>query len=406
MQEGFSFNAPPTPEVNTESFHEKLVEEIDNNSRSLDEKTHARIKKIYEKHGRSLEDSKEQKALREKFTIKEKEGSVNGQDFHFLGVAHTPETLLFEREKLEDAIKNSGAVVLEGAPEIAGLLDPEFQKKIYEELMVVLKDKVKVDEWIKENITNHPFGTFFHEMEQLAKKYGKPVITIDPHSGPNSSKHLLREWMGNGDALQAKVGAIQMGMVGGWGAGAFTGLGFLALGSVEKQRERRAHRQKQEEQEPRDVVGVAENAPENPGRRKFLAGMAVLGVTAVVTPTVALSVFEQEPERAGGDKPLVASLLFDAIDYRNVAVARGIDRLTQQEKYQGPLAIIYGSYHTDTMINYLNSPTLRDLKYEAYAPLRDIKPPQIGEYRYVVDDTAPFNTNPTGRWERIRAEEV
>ncbi len=407
MKEGFTFNAPPSQEVKTESFHEsfhkRLVEEIDKNSRSLDKGTQ-------QVNRWSFSDPKEKEALREEFHIKEKKGSINGQDFHFLGVAHTPETLLFEREKLEDAIKNCGAVVLECAPEIEGLFDPEFQKKIHEELMAGGKDKVEADNWIEGNITKHPTKIFFHEMEQLAKKYGKPVITIDPHSGPNIGKDLVREWISESDVLVEKAEAIQTGMVGGLSAGVLTSLGFLTLSLMEGERGKNVtlqeQEQEQEEEQVRSVVATKEGAPENPSRRNFLKGMAVLGVTAVVSPTAVLSVLEQKPERAGGDKPFVASLLFHAIDYRNVAVARGIDLLTQKEKYQGPLVIIYGRYHTDTMVNYLNSPTLRDVKYAAYKPLRNIKPPQIGEYRYAIDKTASFNTNPTGRWERIRAEDI
>ncbi len=398
MQERFQFNAPPSQEVKTESFHERLVEKIDEDSRSLDKET--------ARHGWSSHDPEKIKVYRESFHVKEKKGSINGQDFHFLGVRHAPETLLFEREKLEDAIKNCGAVVLESTPEIAGLFSPEFQKKIHEELMAVLKDKVEADDWIKINITNHPTKIFFHEMEQLAKKYGKPVITIDPHSGANVSKDLVREWISESDVLSEKAEVIQTGMVGGLSAGILTSLGFLTQSIMEGVRGQNVTLQEQKEKQVRSVVSTKEGAPENPGRRNFLKGVAVLGVTAVVAPTAVLSVLEQKPERAGGDKPLVAGLLFDEIDYRNVAVARGIDLLTQQEKYQGPLVIIYGRYHTDTMVNYLNSSTLRDVKYAAYRPLRDIKPPQIGEYRYSMDETAPFNTNSTGRWERIRAEDI
>ncbi len=477
MKEGFTFNAPPSQEVKTESFHERLVEGIDRDSRSLDKET--------ARHGWSSHDPEKRKAYRERFHVKEKKGSINGQDFSFLGVAHTPETLLFEREKLEDAIKNCGAVVLECAPEIAGLFNPEFQKKIHEELMAVLKDKVEVAVWIATNITKNPTKIFFHEMEQLAKKYGKPVITIDPHSGPNIHKDLMREWISESDVLREKTEAIQTGMVGGLSAGVLASLGFLTLSIMEGERGKNVILQEQEqlknledeaearqqeitkltesveetrtklneirgqfglppikedppsvfsakdkleklqaeqeglekqkeeliskqekEQQVRSVVATKEDAPENPSRRNFLKGVAVLGITAVVAPTAILSVLEQKPERAGGDKPLVASLLFDEIDYRNVAVARGIDLLTQREKYKGPLVIIYGRYHTDPMVNYLNSPTLRNVKYAAYKPLRNIKPPQIGEHRYSMDKIAPFNTNPTGRWERIRAEDI
>ncbi len=398
MQERFQFNAPPSQEVKTKSFQERLVEKIDEDSRSLDKET--------ARHGWSSHDPEKIKAYRESLHVKEKKGSINGQDFHFLGVMHAPETLLFEREKLEDAIKNCGAVVLESTPEIEGLFNPEFQKKIHEELMAVLKDKVEADDWIKRNITNHPMKIFFHEMEQLAKKYGKPVITIDPHSGANVGKDLVREWISESDVLREKVEAIQTGMVGGLSAGLLASLGFLTQSIMEGERGKNVTLQEQKEQQVRSVVAPKDGVPENPSRRNFLKGVAVLGVTAVVSPTTVLSVLEQRPERAGGDKPLVASLLVNAVDYRNVAVAHGIDLLTQKEKYQGPLVIIYGRYHTDTMVNYLNSPTLRDVKYAAYRPLRDIKPPQIGEYRYSMDETAPFNTNPTGRWERIRAEDI
>lgn len=349
-----------------------MVAEIEKGSATLDRETAKRVQHSFS--------PVEQKRLRELSEVVEREGEINGQKIKFIGVHHIPETLLFERDRLEEAIRSAGAVVLEGAPEIAGSYSDEFLEEIRTALKATGKNEKETEVWIKKKIFTNPFSVFFHEMEQLAKKHGKHVITGDPYSGAENKKALVRGWVKGEKILYERMGMMHMGLFSAFALALIGGTTDLAGAENLRSAERVARWDRESAGSSDDQVpSQKELELKNLGRRKFLRGIAALGTAAAVGPTAFLS------PGFGADvtkHPIPATLTYNAVDYRNVVVARGLDALTKREQFDGPVVIIYGGFHTDPLMNYLSSPKLRDAKYELYAPARAGNPPRIGEYIY------------------------
>lgn len=392
-------NISPSSEV-AEEFAPRISLEtqkkIDQESIQLDQRTREQIDQFLAKNNLSFDDPQVQKIYHEGYALKERHGEINGQKLDFVGVHHEPGTLLFKRAELEEKISRSGAIVLEGAPQISGLRSPEAQAFIRNELILSGESEDYADTWIRINIINNDFDVFFHEMEQLAKKHQKPIITADPHSGPDRELELMKECIHDGDKLKKLEELIHFGLASAFGVAALGGTASMAVGSVANQESKT--------RSPYEADKTEENTLPNPGRRKFLAGMASLAVAGAALPTIGISLIDADPgKHALGDGKILSPLLYGLIDYRNVIVARGLDQLTKKQQFDGPLLTIYGEYHTDPMMQYLSSPTLRDVKYELYAPFRDKKSPQLGEYVY--DEESSLATGGS-YWHEVRKEKI
>ena len=368
----------------------QIAREVDEQSARLDMRTRLRLEEQANVKGFSLKNLEVEGWARERFPLKERTGGVHSQPVHFLGIAHTPETLLFQREAIETAIASAGAVVIEGAPEIAGIYEPEFLAKVEKHLRDRGHTETEARDWIQKRIVDDPPLTFFQEIEHLAKKHRKPVITCDPHSGADKDKELIFEWTEDRDRLKETAGAFGIGLLGAWASGA--GASAIALiRNVLKNEERRRY----ETFQPEFVSEHSDMVPQ-PSRRQFLAGAAGLAFAGATAPSVLHSA-------GGGSSPYL--LPYDFMDYRNVSVARGIDALTSNKRFDGPIVFIYGMLHADPIMKYLEDPEWGDAKYALYRPLRGTKPPELGVYEFAAETET--DSDPTRyHWRQVVHQSV
>ncbi|MGH7175457.1 MAG: hypothetical protein ACREGR_03820 [Minisyncoccia bacterium] len=380
-----------TPQANQEHANEvhSFSDEITRESSRFDQNTWSELEQALKETHRSLEEPSIRRALEESYQLVGREGSINNQAVHFVGVTHDPETFLFHRGEIERSIAAAGALVVEGAPEIAGVRSPQFMQEIYRMLESQGKTSVESEAWYEKNVLKNPFDEFYHEIEQLAKKYDKPVISIDPDSGVVREPELLRKWAEGGDGdLRELADRIQLGISLGWGTALLAGGGSLAWAEQE--------RQKKWERAVYETHERGEELPkkEAMSRRKVLAGIAGLGAAAVATPTAFSTLSPNSTSFAH------AATTFDDIDFRNISVARAIDSLTKRKEFDKPLTFIYGSAHADNLMKYLSYKEFRDTKYELYAPLHKTEVPELAEYRY-----APGAQDPAaGQWKKVLSE--
>lgn len=75
-------------------------------------------------------------------------------------------------------------------------------------------------------------------------------------------------------------------------------------------------------------------------------------------------------------------LSFGLTDYRNVAIADGIDRLSREDDGIRKIASIHGNAHADTVRGYLEDAELREIKKNLYLPYdnRFLSKTKIREY--------------------------
>ncbi|MDB4992339.1 MAG: hypothetical protein JWL75_584 [Parcubacteria group bacterium] len=376
--EGFNSFSPSAHKESPPDPWQQEVAAIDEESRRFDEASRARIE-----HAKHAAGSLNGPAWREKMAlagfeegaeIDERSGVINGQPFHIMGVSHIPETFLLRRKELELAIANAGVIVLEGAPELAALYGEPYKDELRQKFKAEGKSAAEAEAWIKQNFEDPNFNPFFHELEQLAKKHKKSVITIDPHSGIGRTNYrTLREDGTVDDALTGRSDNVNVGVQGAWAASVALG-GYVAL----------SHE--------REKQSSSSDEPVQMSRRKFLTGLAAGVGAAALTPTAIANL---------GDASMLESVSYDVIDYRNTAVARGIDAYTKKHKVDGPVTLFYGKNHANGLERYLKNPGLRDAKYELYAPLRGVSEPRLEEYRFEEKD----NTH-TYAWQHVRTESV
>lgn len=308
----------------------------------------------FDDYARRLAKTREEVNVLSRETFLVREGAVHDQQLRFVGVAHAPETFLYHREALERSIENAGAIVLEGAPEIGGLYASETQARLEQERIEQGGSK-------KDIIPIHTSSDyeFFHEIEQLAKKYRKAVITLDPYSNPiRFLEDGVNRWEAE-TAFGPTDTALRM-------AGPATALAGVAL-NVRALKNAQASATKEADAAQRSKLS----------RRQFLAGMAASGVGAVLT---ARNYAADDPTSS-----IARPFAYDTMDYRNVAVAKGVDELTSRKSFPGPLTFIYGSNHADPIMQYLTVPgmkQLRDAKYAAYTRMSGLDPLHVSEFEF------------------------
>lgn len=337
----------------------QILQEIQRESYALDEKSRQSLEELVQGDSRDPRAAAMRKEVLEKFPIEERTGEVNGTTYRILGVTHSPEMLLYNRERMEQAIRDAGVIVLEAAPEISEESTETYLERIREQLQREGKSPKEIEETLSRN-TDKNTRPFFHEMEQLAKRYQRPVITVDPHSGVGADASVEIREDGNAyDTLTKEAGNLSFGVNGVWGAA-------LAAGAIPLMR----HEMK------KAAAPASQHTDEVPtlSRRDMLLATAGLTAGALVTPTALANM-------AGPLGPL-EPVEYHLYDYRNTAVARGIDRYTKLKQVEGPVVVIYGARHAAGIDRYLRMPELRDAKYATYGPMRRMSPPYLREFLF------------------------
>ena len=329
------------PEPGTEAT---LAERITRESALFDERTQVRLRE----YPTSYEELANERAARE--PLERREGALHGQEVHVFGVIHTPETFVFHREELERSVAQSGVIGLEGAPEISGIYRPEFLEAVRTRLRERNMSEEEITHFLVGNIFENPFDQFFHELEQLAKKYQKPVVIIDPDSGVGALQELTNSWVEGGQStLRHEAAKTENTLALFGGLAGIGGFGLVAWSFFDDLRQRRN--------------------PAPIDRRKLL------GVGLFTAGSWAAGAGHQLPE-------MWPQLSYDILDYRNVSIVRGMDQLAQHRQFEGPITFFYGRGHTHAIETYLRDSGIRDFKYGLYERFRRLRAPEIHGYQY------------------------
>jgi len=314
----------------------------------------------------------------------------NGQTIEINGVMHAPETFLSHREKITESIRNASAVMSEVTPGIGW----DTEKEIIQEIISGINKQKHPKIWAKELeswVENEPANIFFREIERISAAYNKPVITADPHSGGRHLMELIKEMFGTdkGSLLRKTDEEIQQTLY----VLAAGGIGTGTLCLVAKL----LHDARTPKREP-----AGNSVPSGITRRAFLqGGLAVLG-TAFIGGEIHNKAVQEDIATTieGGGPGANSSFLYNALDYRNVVVSRGIQEYTKRHQHASPLTLFYGGLHTNSLKYYIEHPDIVEKKLLLYAPYRNVRTPELTSYRFQRESSE----SPEGVW--VKTEET
>ncbi|OGZ06198.1 MAG: hypothetical protein A3C93_05760 [Candidatus Lloydbacteria bacterium RIFCSPHIGHO2_02_FULL_54_17] len=319
--------------------------------------------------------------------------SVLGTPVDIVGILHTPETYAFHRERIEERIRKSSAVFLECAPDAGGLFDEQTIAELREIIQKYVPgaDMTGFQDAI---VNDNPAVNFFRETESIAAKYDKPVVSSDPLAGGGHIVRFFKEVVGPGDSLRDfDIKVAELERIAATGAlGVAGGVAFsLIYDQVRKGRGRREE----------GGANPRETLPEKKGgmsRRTFLKSALGLGAVGMVG-ALGVNLGARIDQELTSD-PKLAAMLFELTDYRNTAIAKAMEMYAEEKHAElKTLCAVFGRYHEKPLAHYLAHPTLRETKYALYKPYRDLRAPELSEYRFRLSDHPDPTKGKFGRWE-------
>jgi hypothetical protein len=311
---------------------------------------------------------------------------LNGRQVEIFGLAHVMETLdkAEFREELAEAIKKASVVVLEAAPVAERVFSNEMVEALREaaEAAGEKKSREEIVKWLE----SHEGLVFFREMERLAAQYGKLTATVDP---------LLQESFTSVKKLNEKE--LQVFLL---KCLVFTGATFGLAGMAVKSSPEREGKVEEIDEEKNKVNEAANR--QTMTRRKFLKTLlgGTLGAAAGASGSSMLASLLERSEwgvemRGRKENPL-GPALYDLLDYRDVAAAKGLSLLAQMKLGEGPIVVIYGGLHSSAIKQYALSPKERDIKYAAYAPYRSAAAPALKVFEFKREEG----------WQKVMEEKI
>lgn len=277
-----------------------------------------------------------------------------GVDLTFMGVNHSIITHEAFRDKFEEKIKTSDAILLEGAPRAEGLIDEKGQLteetiKAYQQVYKMPVDQIKAR-------LERSRGTvdFFARIEDAAARNGKDILifdtfSMDPHGiSSRQQLQLLSYELAGKTAILTALG----------GSAATVG-GFLA---------------------GKDILQTKSS------RRRAITGIAAVLAAGMTGGLLLRNPLEtnriQTTESIDKPNALTFSLA-DFIDYRNAAIARTFTSLADAGTLDKRVTAIYGDSHRAQVKYYLEHPTLRDLKLSSvYQSMAEAAPPSYRRFSH------------------------
>jgi hypothetical protein len=297
---------------------------------------------------------------------------LNNREVTFVGVQHTPETLLKYQSEITDAIRNADVVVLEYSPEIQ-----LGGKTMREDLVERLGEMEVVDDLTPEELRDRYINQqsepekFFFGVSNIAAIEGKRIALLDPTNALGGSH---QEELDFNDLLQKdlpeRVG--NSGMI-------MSAAGLAASAAL-----------------------TALEDPEKIDRRSFLK--KILKTSAAIGATAAASQFAQQDldrpdghirEMSDSRRRTEEMLAFGLNDLRNITVSENIEQLAMQLPEGSKIAVVYGDGHRKSiMADYLPHADLRNAKKLVYEPIRPALPerPAIGIWEFNMEE---------GHWEQL-----
>jgi hypothetical protein len=327
-------------------------------------------------------------------------------DIQFVGVHHVAEALPEYRKVIDEAIAQADFVVSEVSIETSGAaLDA---RAIHARPLQVAGDGAYAAMFYpSDGIGGLSARTFFYEIENMVKKHGKQIVFFDPYSDQRFLQTVTQEegkFSQQAGALHRRNLEIReyskdAAMVGSDIAKAAVGAGVLE-GIYRSVIDR--------------VADEQDEAKTEISRRHFLKR----GVAYVAGAALGTAIEQKADENIQAidlHNPSSQRVWqYNLNDFRDIAVAHGIDRLNEHVTKSMKVAIIYGDYHRNGVRYYLEQPEqLRDIKAALYGVYSEIAPPEMTAYRYemnpdIVSGKGTFQDTPEqywGQWkETIRAK--
>lgn len=288
---------------------------------------------------------------------------VNGKTVEFFGLVHDGRTLDIYEKELDMLIRESSCVLLEVSP------------LIYSEDSPIIKQYFlpHLDSTNPQNIEAVSTAKFFAGISALAEEHSKRVYISDPI---NTSYSQFFEEGGDpsltpGKEADAVIEGDRRKL-----ALIFAGLGVALpvsryfTGSGKKGTAK--HPSKRDE--PRSG-GMT--------RRKFLRatlyGAVLGGMSCGIDGSLVRDIFSQNALYF--DRTDTAGVIvYSFRDYRDVCIAKGIEKLTKNIESNKPIVAIYGADHTKPVRYYLEHPKERELRYQLYMSLRHKIPTELLGY--------------------------
>ncbi len=264
---------------------------------------------------------------------------VNGRTVELIGVSHEPATLRIPeyQKKIEAAIANAAVVVLEGGPDMRKLYSLDLLLKLMKEPM---PEASRADALaIYKSFENDPLILFFTEIQAMAARALTDIATLDPSEDLYKSVRLEYE---NIESEKDKETLLVLAITTFFGSGA--GLAF---------------REMQQRRQAEKSGGMS--------RRTFLKAMAGSAAVAGMSQASILASENTYSYQDREENPL-SFALYNSVDYRDVTIAEGIDKLTKESEETGPIEVIYGSKHIAGIRHYLENPVERKARLLAYGP--------------------------------------
>ena len=251
--------------------------------------------------------------------------------------------------------------MLEGAPKATGVLSPENIALIiaWAETQGITVNEQQVVSGIRQN----PGFAFFEQVEQVAQDAGKRIAFLDPAGDPFSEDQLQRL----SKNVEITKGLTALGGV----------LGYVAMAMVDiiaKSKQRDIETAHPENQKDRAIFT----------RRQVMKG--ALGLISSIPALSLLASINTEGSFGHRTENLLGTFVYNAMDYRDVIVAEGIDvLLAKQYVKSGTLLTIYGNGHIASQIHYLTSPKERAVRKALYAPFESDNESRIRVFEPTAD---------------------
>lgn len=300
--------------------------------------------------------------------------SIQGRNVTFFGVRHTAETFARYEEVLRKGVRDADAVALEEGPEIQlgsrsmeerlSESNPSFQSKNYRSLRQAFTAHLSVDG-----------SDFFHALENVAAREGKPVALIDQYNlrGATVAEESAyrRRW---DDELPEKV--IMTG-----GIAATAGVAALGASALLKKDPKMS-------------------------RRGFLAGLgtaaAAVGAAGVGSQFAKLELDDPNAKlmrMTDTERKTRETIAYSLNDLRNVLLAERLEILAESLPEGANIAVFYGDGHRGPMKDYLQHPALREAKKQAYKLARSYiaSNTAIGSWKFDFEE---------GRWKEQPEGEI
>lgn len=279
--------------------------------------------------------------------------SVDNVPIEFHHTVHDIKNIQENRDFFEQAIKDASVVVLEVAPRAEGTYNLEYQKAICQAAQAA-GSNLTLEE-LQTELNDNRILQFYDELEKLAAKYGKPIVTLDPTF--REDREILK-------ARSVILGIEKAAVLG----GAAIGLaGKFVLSKIIKR-----EKPPEEENNPKETdVNLQSEKPKGLSRRqilKFGLGAAAGLATSSLLSTHGLGRITNT-DKEGRATPVVGATAFDVGDYRDTVIAEGLHMLAKNvpDKTNAKVVAFYGPSHGKPVNIYENNVNERRLRKKLYS---------------------------------------